>query len=179
MFQIVNTQDQLESAGGSILGPQTEQLLTLGEEKHWFTQILGQAPMLEEPIRVREWVLMPASMDSTPLPEHAMDRIHAVYEADIRPQGFVLVHEAPLEIGGPQPEMKPKVDLQLLKKIGGATLGVGLLSGSIVALAGIAILGGILLAPIGLLGAAVVLDPILVVVTTDNYWIEIDRWDVK
>jgi len=58
-------------------------------------------------------------------------------------------------------------------------LGAGILSGSIVALVGIAILGGILLAPIGLLGAAIVLDPILVVVTTDSYWIEIDRWDVK
>ena len=65
-----------------------------------------------------------------------------------------------------------------MKKISGAALGAGILSGSIVALAGLAILGGILLAPIGLLGAAVILDPILVVVTTDNYWIEIDRWDI-
>ncbi len=75
--------------------------------------------------------------------------------------------------------MKQKTNSDLLKKIGGAALGAGLLSGSIVALVGIAILGGILLAPIGLLGAAVILDPILVVVTTDSYWIEIDRWDVK
>jgi len=179
MYQIVNTQDQLESVGGSILCPQTEQLLTLGEEKHWFTQILGQAPMLEEPLRVREWVLMPALMDETPLPDHAMERIHAVYEADIQPQGFVLVHEAPLEIKAPVTDLKQKENADLLKKIGGAALGVGILSGSIVALVGIALLGGILLAPIGLLGAAVVLDPILVVVTTDNYWIEIDRWDVK
>ena len=178
MYQ-VNTQDILENAGESNLGPQTKQLLTLGEENHWPIQILGQAPMLEEPLRVREWVLMPALMDSTSLPDHAMERIHAVYKAGIRPQGFVIVHEAPLEIEAPQPEVKQKNNSDLLKKIGGAALGAGLLSGSIVALVGIAILGGILLAPIGLLGAAIVLDPILVVVTTDNYWIEIDRWDVK
>jgi len=177
MYQ-VNTQDYLENTGESVLGPQAKQLLTLGEENHWPTQILGRAPMLEEPLRVREWVLMPAIMDSTPLPDHAMERIHAVYEIGIRPQGFVIVHEAPLEIGAPQPEVEQKTNSDLLKKIGGAALGAGLLSGSIVALAGIAILGGILLAPIGLLGAAVVLDPILVVVTNDNYWIEIDRWDI-
>jgi hypothetical protein len=178
MYQIVNTQDQLESAGGSILGPQTKQLLTLGEENHWPTQILGRAPMLEEPIRVREWVLMPSTMDSTQLPGHAVERIYDIYVAGIRPQGFVIAHEAPLEIEAPLPEVKRKDNSDLLKKIGGAALGVGVLSGSIVALAGIAILGGILLAPIGILGAAVVLDPTLVVVTTDNYWIEIDRWDV-
>ena len=177
MYQ-VNTQDYLENAGESNLGPQTKQLLTLGEDNHWPIQILGQAPMLEEPLRVREWVLMPALMDSTSLPDHAMERIHAVYKAGIRPQGFVIVHEAPLEIEAPLPEVKRKTNSDLLKKIGGAALGAGLLSGSIVALVGIAILGGVLLAPIGLLGAAVVLDPILVVVTTDNYWVEIDRWDI-
>ena len=178
MYQIVNTQDQLESAGGSILGPQTKQLLTLGEENHWPTQILGRAPMLEEPIRVREWVLVPSTLDSTQLPGHAVERIYDIYVAGIQPQGFVIVHEAPLEIEAPLPEVKRKDNSDLLKKIGGAALGAGIISGSFVALAGIAILGGILLAPVGLLGAAVVLDPILVVVTTDNYWIEIDRWDV-
>ncbi len=177
MYQ-VNTQNILENAGESNLHPQTKQLLTLGEDNHWPIQILGQAPMLEEPLRVREWVLMPATMDSTSLPDHAMERIHAVYKAGIRPQGFVIVHEAPLEIEAPQTEVKQKTNPDFLKKIGGAALGAGLLSGSIAALVGIAILGGILLAPIGLLGAAVVLDPILVVVTNDNYWIEIDRWDI-
>ncbi len=178
MYQ-VNTQNTLENAGEMNLGPQTKQLLTLGEENHWPTQILGRAPMLEEPLRVREWVLMPAILDETPLPEHAIERIHAVYKVGIRPQGFVIVHEAPLQIEIPQTDVKPKVDSDLLKKIGRAALGIGILSGSIAALVGIAILGGVLLAPIGLLGAAVVLDPILVVITTDNYWIEIDRWDVK
>lgn len=177
MYQ-VNTQDYLENTGESVLGPQAKQLLTLGEENHWPTQILGKAPMLEEPLRVREWVLMPALLDSTPLPDHAMERIHTVYKAGIQPQGFVIVHEAPLEIEAAQLEVKQKTNPDLLKKIGGAALGAGLLSGSIVALVGIAVLGGILLAPIGLLGAAVILDPILVVVTTDNYWIEIDRWDI-
>jgi len=177
MYQ-VNTQNTLENAGELNLGPQAKQLLTLGEENHWPTQILGRAPMLEEPLRVREWVLVPSTMDSTKLPAHAVERIYDIYVAGIQPQGFVIVHEAPLEIEAPQPVVKQKVDSDLLKKIGGAALGAGFLSGSIVALAGIAILGGILLAPIGLLGAAVVLDPILVVVTNDNYWIEIDRWDI-
>ena len=178
MYQVINTQNNEENLGEWILSPQTKQLLTLGEENHWPTQILGQAPMLEEPLRVREWVLMPAILDETPLPEHAMDRIRSVYNVGIRPQGFVIVHEAPLQIETPQTEVKPKVDSDLLKKIGGAAMGIGILTGSLAALVGIAILGGVLLAPIGLLGAAVVLDPILVVVTTDNFWVEIDRWDI-
>ncbi len=161
-----------------VLGYQTKQLLTLGQENRWPMQVLGKAPMLKQPVRVQDWLLVPSTMDSTALPDQAIRRIKVLFEAGIRPQGFVLVHEAPLQLKAPTSPEKPKVDQQLLKKIGGAALGLGAITGSLVAAVGIAIIGGLLILPAGLLAAAVIIDPILVAVMPDDSWVEIDRWDI-
>ncbi len=168
-----------QKAAQSVLGLQTKQLLTLGEENRWPIQVLGKAPMLKQPIRIQDWLLVPSTMDSTSLPDQAIQRIKALYEAGIRPQGFVMVHEAPLQLKAPTSPEKPKVDKQMLKKIGGAALGLGALTGSMVAAVGIAIIGGLLILPAGLLAAAVIIDPILVAVMPDDSWVEIDRWDIQ
>jgi len=162
-----------------VLGHQTKQLLALGQENRWPIQVLGKAPMLKQPIRIQDWLLVPSTMDSTSLPDQAIQRIKALYEAGIRPQGFVMVHEAPLQLPSPTPMEKPKVDKQLLKKIGGAAIGLAAITGSLVAAVGVAIVGGLLILPAGLLAAAVIIDPILVAVMPDDSWVEIDRWDVK
>ena len=168
-----------KKAAGSVLGYQTKQLLTLGKENRWPMQVLGKAPMLKQPIRVQDWLLVPSTMDSTSLPNQAIQRIKALYEAGIRPQGFVMVHEAPLQLKAPIPQEKPKVDQQLLKKIGGAAIGLAVVTGSMVAAIGVAIIGGLLILPAGLLAAAVIIDPILVAVMPDDSWVEIDRWDIQ
>ena len=163
----------------SVLGHQTKQLLVLGKKNRWPMQVLGKAPMLKIPVRIQDWLLVPSTMDSTPLPDQAIQRIKALYEAGIRPQGFVMVHEAPLQLKAPAIQEKQKVDKQMLKKIGGAALGLGAITGSLVAAVGIAIIGGLLILPAGLLAAAVIIDPILVAVMPDDSWVEIDRWDIQ
>jgi len=163
----------------SVLGPHTRQLLALGREEGWPFRMLGKAPMLTEPIRIQDWLLVPALEDSTPLPDTTMERVYAIYTDGIRPSGFVLVHEASKRLAAPmQDEVKPvkKVDF---KKIGGAALGLAALTGSVLAGAAIAVIGGLLILPAGLLAAAVVIDPILVAVMPDNTWVEIDRWDLE
>ena len=175
----INYQLYDQKAAQSVLGYQTKQLLTLGQENRWPTRVLGKAPMLKEPIRVQDWLLVPSTMDSTSLPDQAIQRIKALYAAGIRPQGFVMVHEAPLQLKPPSIQEKPKVDQQLLKKFGGAAIGLAAVTGSLVAAVGIAIIGGLLILPAGLLAAAVIIDPILVAVMPDDSWVEIDRWDIQ
>jgi len=162
-----------------VLGLQTKQLLSLGQENRWQIQVLGKAPMLKQPIRIQDWLLIPATMDSTPLPDQTMQRIKTLYEAGIRPQGFVMAHEAPLQLKAPTIQEKPKIDKQLLGKIGGAAIGLAAITGSLVAAVGIAIIGGLLILPAGLLAAVVLVDPILVAVMPDDSWVEIDRWEIQ
>jgi hypothetical protein len=50
------------------------------------------------------------------------------------------------------------------------TLGLGILAVMVISLA------AILIVPATLVVGAAVVDPILVAVTEDGYWIEIDRW---
>jgi hypothetical protein len=175
----INDQICEKKGSQSILGVQTQQLLALAEMQHWSMQVLGKAPMLKQPMRIQDWLLVPSTMDSTPLPDHAFRRIKTLYEAGIRPQGFVMVHEAPLQLKAPIVQEKPKTDKHQWAKIGGAALGLGAITGSLVVAVGIAIIGSLLILPLGLFAAIVLVDPILVAVMPDDTWIEIDRWDIQ
>ena len=178
----INYQLTDKKAVETVLGNHTKQLLTLGRENRWPMQVLGKAPMLKQPVRIQDWLLVPSTMDSTPLPDRAIERIKRLYEAGVRPQGFVMVHEAPMQLKAPEIpkiEQKAKSNKHLFGKIGGAALGLGAITGSLVAAVGIAIIGGLLILPAGLLAAAVLVDPILVAVMPDDSWVEIDRWDIE
>lgn len=168
-----------KNARTNVLGLDTQKLLIVSQENHWSMQVLGKAPMICQPIRVKKWLLVPATMDSTALPDKTMQRLHIIYEDGIRPQGFVMVHEAPMQLKGPADPQKPKLDKEALKKIGGAALGLGVLSGSLVVAAGIAVFGSLLILPAGLLATVALIDPILVAVMPDSTWVEIDRWEIE
>lgn len=168
-----------KKARASVEEIDTQRLLIIAQENHWAVQVFGKAPMVHQPVRVKKWLLVPATMDSTALPDKTMQRLHIIYDEGIRPQGFVMVHEAPLQLKGPSTPQKPKPDKEVLKGIGGAVLALGVLSGSLVFAAGIVILGGLLILPAGLLAAAALVDPILVAVMPDNTWVEIDRWEIE
>lgn len=163
------TQLVLESPGECVTHSQAQQFLSLGDRLGWHTEVLGKAPMLKEPVRLQDWLLVPAHEDTTELPNRTMKRIQTIYSQGLRPQGFVVVHEAPMQITAPKPmiEEKPPVEWE----------GVGKVAGAIAKVLGVLALGGLLL-PLGLLAGLVILDPILVAVTEDGYWIEIDRWQV-
>ena len=135
----------------------------------WQTQVIGRAPMLKEAVLIQDWLLVPAYEDTTPLPTRTMRRIRIIYSQGLRPQGFVVVHEAPMQLAAPKTvvEEKPKVEWE----------GVGKSVGTVARVLGVLLLGSLLL-PLELIAGAVMLDPILVAVTEDGYWIEIDRWQV-
>jgi hypothetical protein len=117
-----------------------------------------------------------------------MDRIQSIFAAGIRPQGFVLVHEAPkllqapssVKVNTPQTiafrfrsqSLLPRSE-DVLKVLG---VGIVALSGfTTVAISAIALMTAMVV-PVALTAGAILLDPILVAVTEDGYWVEIDRW---
>jgi hypothetical protein len=149
------------------------QLLLVGREHGWRFRLLGQAPMIHTHLHVGEWLLIPAEQDTSAVPETTLERISTIYQAGIRPKGFVVVHEAPkllaapkvtafvedLETGDTDGSSKvTKMLTEMATSVAKATAAIG------VAL------------PLALVAGLVLLDPILVAVTEDDYWIEIDRW---
>ena len=174
----------------NLVSPETRQLMTLGRERRWNFTVLGQAPMLREPKRMGDWLLVPAHQDDSHLPEHALERVKAIFAAGIRPVGFVMVHEAPKLLPAPAPAEPttwqrptlPENVRSTLKKVGTAmvTAAAGLFVITGVAIAAMAVLvaAAAVLLPLAMVAAIVTVDPILVAVTEDGYWIEIDRWDV-
>lgn len=162
----------------ALTGSQTQQVLAVGEDYGWPFVVLGQAPLPTAPVRLGEWLIVPAEMDSSPIPERALKRVQAIHAAGLRPKGFVLVHEAPLQLAALKPKpfnvaefverVSPKV-LEVLGKAVGAT--------AVVALYG-ALAAAFIVCPWPfLLIGMVMVDPILIAVTEDGDWVEIDRWN--
>lgn len=167
----------------------TQNLLMLGRKKGWRLHILGQAPIPVESIRLGDWLLVPAEKDTSPIPDRAWQRLQALFAAGIRPQGFVVVHEAPKLL--PPPSGSEFADLQglirgaqfksalktvatVLSVVGGA---LAVVSGVIV-IAILTVLAAAAVFTVGaLIAGAIALDPILIAVMDDGTWIEIDRWD--
>jgi hypothetical protein len=135
-----------------------------------------------------DWLIVPVEQDSSPVPDRALRRVQDIFAAGIRPKGFVLVHEAPKLLSAPPAEQSQGLRMSALPdwlrsglKVTGTGLGVAGLA--LVAIPGLVVLAvaalslaAMVMAPALLVVGAVVVDPILVAVTEDGYWVEIDRW---
>jgi hypothetical protein len=180
------------------------QLMALGRERGWSFEILGRAPLPTEPVQFGDdWLIVPAEQDTSSVPARALHRVRAVYEAGIRPRGFLIVHEVPKQLPTPAPERPERLPtktashrVQLMRNASGLTpggVGTALVAAGGTALAIAArVLSASLVAPVLLLaGVFAVIDPILVCVIDDTcestrehteelagppIWVEIDRW---
>lgn len=159
----------IKTPGDCVTQSQMQQFLALGDFMGWQIDVIGQAPMLKKAVRLQDWMLVPAHEDTTPLPSRTMRRIQTIYSHGLRPQGFVVVHEAPMQLTAPKPVIVEKSPMEWES--------VGKVVGAITKVLGVLVMSSVLL-PLGLIAGMVLLDPILVVVTKDRYWIEIDRWQV-
>jgi hypothetical protein len=167
-----------------LVDTETRAILALGHEQDWEFAILGKAPLPDQPVRLGDWLIIPAHQDSSQVPARALERIQAIYAAGLRPKGFVLVHEATLALPAPEgvpyviPEMpKPRVNRKFIWiAIGLLILGLIILPAVVAfVVAALTATASLAVPAVVVVGAAIV-DPILVAVTQDGYWIEIDRW---
>jgi hypothetical protein len=172
---LVRTEDAHTPA---LVGSEAHRLLTVGQEFGWEFMVLGQAPMPTQPVRLGEWLIVPAELDSSPIPERALKRVQAIYAAGLRPKGFVLVHEAPLQLAAPA--RKPFDVSEFVERISPAVvdmLGKAVGAAALLALYGVLAAAFIVCPWPFLLIGLVMVDPILIAVTEDGDWIEIDRWN--
>ena len=172
------------------LSTETKQLLSIGDQHGWNFQVLGQAPFPETTIRIGDWLLSPAETDSSLVPDRTLTRIQAIFAAGIRPQGFVVAHEAPKLLSSPaigKAKKSGRIPISFphttfLPSIDTATVVLGFIAKVIKGIAS-AIVSFLsfavpLLLTSTLFMGAVLIDPILVAVTDDGTWIEVDRWNL-
>lgn len=163
--------------------PRVQELMTVGQRELWDFAVLGQAPMPEEPVRLGDWLIIPAQQDSSEIPDRALARVQAIFAAGIRPKGFVLVHEAPMLLPPPEtaqvqtPQPQWALDPQTTQKvIDTLSFGVSSLAKVMAGAMTVALAIGAVVVPAFFLAGLALIDPILIVVTEDDYWVEIDRW---
>lgn len=137
------------------IATQAELLMDVGKRNNWNFVNLGKAPIPDQPVRAGEWLIVPATEDTSSIPRQTMRRIKTIFHEGIQPIHWVVVHEAPLLLSAPKPEKEKKSRLwPYLALLGG--LGVWLAT--------------------TILTTAAVVDPILIAITPEYDWIEIDRW---
>ncbi len=142
-------------------------------------RVLGQslAPVL--PQQVGDWWLEPLG-PATILPARAEQRLRAVLAAGVMPRAVVVFHELPaapparfpvarrhaVALARALPSMAAAVERSALRLL--PVLGWLLIAAARALLLGLA----------AVLAALVLVDPCLVVVTEDGWWLEVDRWVV-
>ena len=152
---------------------EARQFVALGTRQGWDFRVLGRAPMPSAPIHLEEWLLVPAQLDNSDVPARTIDRISKVYAAGLRPKGFVIIHEAPKILQSPSmTSSEPARIPEFVQHSGNAARLVGQVAGAVARLAATV---GVAL-PVALVTLALLIDPILVAVTEEDDWIEIDRW---
>jgi len=159
--------------------PRVSELMSLGSGESWDFAVLGQAPMPTRPVRLKDWLIVPAEQDSSDIPVETLARIGTIFAAGIRPKGFVLVHEAPMLLPSPEgaqaqaPGAQWMLDPQTTQKAI-ETFSLGTITLAKVMAGAVAFVAALI--PAAFLTGAALIDPILIAVTEDDYWVEIDRW---
>jgi hypothetical protein len=166
---------------------QTNDLLELSRERGFGFRVLGQAPLIKEELYTGDWWIRPIEKETYPIPDHAINKAMAVYQAGINPKGWLIAHEVPkMLVSGRTENPMPWWRRWLLGLTArpllliGAGVGVALVAPFVFGLllqvaAGIVAALALPLALLGLAGAALA-DPVLIAVTEDDYWVEVDRW---
>ena len=167
----------------------------LSERAGFRLHLMGHSQAPIAPQRVGAWWMEPLR-DYEALPPRARYRLESLLSTGLQPKAVVLFHELPQsreqqnswistlvnEAGRLRYQIPETVEAfsaivaEKLPSAGALLWRVGLLILPLVVLSlGILVAGATTAA--AAVGTAVAIDPCLVVVTADGYWIEVDRWD--
>lgn len=153
---------------------QRQQFLAVGEKSGLDFKFIGIAPIPDQPVYIPGWWIIPAMQDKTEIPARTQQRIQLLFKEGLRPKSFVIVHEVPNSLPGETKDFiehskeweqnlsKEKRTKKIDTAKGSQLSGFPFLSVFVFLFAGLAMI-----------------DPILIAITDDNEWIEIDRWNVE
>lgn len=151
--------------------------MSVGQANGWPFRVLGVAPAPLEPTYINNWWLVPASVDTSPIPDRAKERVRTLFEAGISPKAFVIAHQA-------DKQLAPPIGTRIISPAEYWTKRT--VEHSVVVLKGvgkvIAVAAPIMLTVLGtsllfsLTVATALVDPVLCAVTDDDVWILIDEW---
>lgn len=153
-----------------IKGSQREQFLAVGEKRGFGFVFLGTAPVPEAPVYVPGWWIIPAEQDRSQVPAKSLQRIRSLFAVGLRPAAFVIVHEVPQALPNPaipSSNVEGMPERAMKTRTGAKNVLDRLLSAASLVL------------PLTFFAGLALIDPILVAITDDLEWIEIDRWDVE
>ena len=155
-----------------------QDLISFGKARGWRFSDMGTAPVPNGPVIVGKWLLVPEQMDESILPISAAQKIQAIRFAGLKPRGYVIAHEIPEEKNEYPKEKSITQKPSEQSAVKSPEIGSNNKNNTSNLLERI---GSILkklplILPILFIGSLLLLDPILIAITDDYTWIEIERW---
>ena len=171
----MNTEMNATNAPVKVKGyVKTEELIELGKSLNWKVHVLGKAPVPVEPIPHGDWLLVPYDLDVNQKPESVSRKIKAISDAGLKPRAYVILHEIPKDksklmgeasqVASPVPQIKEIPNPHIPQPQEAPKRRSRNPFGSILSWIPIFFL------------ALFLIDPILVAITEDYTWVELERW---
>uniref|UniRef100_A0A7V3N605 Uncharacterized protein n=1 Tax=candidate division CPR3 bacterium TaxID=2268181 RepID=A0A7V3N605_UNCC3 len=174
----------------------SENTKTIQSLTSWSLPVVGYGKMITEPIFKNGWYIVPLEQYTNIIPKLAIESVEQIKQSGVEIEGFVIatrMNEPPTRppqdasntdnleelITKVEKEASRISEIVLVKavEVGKAILPVAKTVGKVIlTVAGaIGVLLGIVLI-IGLAGACLSNDPVLIVVLKDGTWVEVMRW---
>lgn len=179
------------------LCPQAETVLKVGDDYRWEFRLMGKGPALSDTWIIPGWQIVAVDTNNpTSYPASTLEKVQAVNKAGVLPKKWLIANEYLHLLSGSATARSPwqRWRRQLIEAtttpsktvvqvIYGAVL-VALLSliflPILFSLLVVALLVVALVIGAVVVGGAADFDhPVLVAVTDDNFWVEVDRWETE
>lgn len=143
---------------------------------NWSLPVVGYGRMITEPITKNGWHLVPLEQYVGSIPQLAIESVEQMKQAGVEIAGVIIACQVQQE---PEPQKDfyedilgkaaeaSKAMMPVVKEVGKVVLKV---TGVVCVALGIILL-------IGLAGACLSNDPVLIVVLSDHTWVEVMRWE--
>ena len=159
-----------------------ENTRTIQSLTNWTLPVVGYGKMITNPIYKNGWYIVPLEQYTDIIPKLAIETVEQIKNSGIEIEGFVVatrMNEPPTQPPQDAKEASRISEIVLIKavEVGKAILPVAKSVGKVIlTVAGaIGVLLGIVLI-VGLAGACLSNDPVLIVVLKDGKWVEVMRW---
>lgn len=170
----------------------TNQVLTLAQEKHWRVKVMEQEGLIAAPVFNDGWWYAPIYKPDSTIPPEALRRVDTILKSGIRPQGMIVGYEIPVEVPTQKEiEWEPMVEtysqptirrtyrpVRCPPEVMPVHITKEQVETALKVLTGLAVVTAIVtLTALSILAQALAMaDPVLIMVMEDGKWIEIARW---
>jgi len=153
---------------------QSNRILAIAKECGWDdVRVVGEGGVINQPIELNGWLVMPIGLYKKSIPPEAFQRVETIINAEGKMKGFLIADDLR---SGEKQSANARFEIPAVSPDWGKiATGIGKVAAVVAVITAVISFLPILLG-VGAIGAALVYDPLLIVVTAEDEWVCIYEW---